>query len=91
MLLLNCLNNVFHVIIPFIYKNIITINVHLSLYLWSYCSVCVCVCISLIYIHTCILQIEYFIVTDFSLGNIIFLIKQKVSKDEIIKEAFGER
>lgn len=60
----------FNVIIPFLYKNITTINVHLSL--------------------PCAL-IAVYIVTNFSLGNVIFLIKQKVSKDEIIKEAFGEK
>lgn len=77
--LLNCLNNVFHkdivlfnVIIPFLYKNITTINVHLSL-------------------PFALIAVYIYIVTNFSLGNVIFLIKQKVSKDEIIKEAFGEK
>lgn len=62
----------FNVIIPFPYKNIATINVHLSL-------------------PCALIAVYIYIVTNFSLGNVIFLIKQKVSKDEIIKEAFGEK
>lgn len=51
----------FNVIIPFIYKNITTINVHLSLP----CAL-IDIYIYHIYIHMCILKIKYYIVTNFS-------------------------
>lgn len=53
----------FNVIIPFIYKNITTINVHLSL---PCALIDIYIHISHIYIHMCILKIKYYIVINFS-------------------------